>query len=684
MISRKKKDLGRSSALLLILLVAAILRLWQLESMPPGLYHDEAYNGLDALALNQGKTFPQFYEGWELYAQDAHAENPARETRWPIFFEGNYGREPLHIYLMALSVRLFGARPFAIRLVPALAGVVGVLTTYLAARALLKEEQSPGEAEDEQGSFTLLDPALIAAFSLAVFFPAVHFSRFGIRAMLFVPLATLSVYFFWQAINRYQQTPDKSWPITLRFLAAGLCLGLALYSYAAARLFPLVFVIFIPYWFWRDRVALRRLWPRVAVMAGAAFLIALPLLIFFARYPYFFVFRIAYVANKGKGTIEGKPWLTWLLNIGRVVRGLFWQGETHLRHNLPGRPFLDGVQAILFFMGLWASLRQRFSFRMVFLWIWLVVMLLPSILSGDAPHFGRLIGAAPVMALFIGLGLVWFMQQLNGRLSWYTARRANLLVGLILAISLAWTAWDYFGRYARQPELPAVFYQADWELGQYAAAQAAETNLYLSPNQEEMATIYFALTDASRLQSYNGELGLVAAGEPGKESLYLLRPEASVSLAALQAQFPEGRIGEPGEDFIPFLVEVDAPRLPQEQQVNIPFDEEIALRGWVMERDEEGLLVTLYWQALTEMMLDYTAYVHVLDAAGDLVAQTDRPPAGYPTNDWKPGEIIIDRYLVSLPPEIGPGEYWLQTGFYYLPTLERVGEPAFLTDFSLP
>ena len=104
-----------------ILLLAAFLRFWQLDTLPPGLYHDEAYNGLDALSLLDGKTFPQFYEGWELYAADAHAQRTAEETRYPLFFEGNYGREPLHVYLMALSVSLFGATPFALRAVPAAA-----------------------------------------------------------------------------------------------------------------------------------------------------------------------------------------------------------------------------------------------------------------------------------------------------------------------------------------------------------------------------------------------------------------------------------------------------------------------------------------------------------------------------------------------------------------------------------
>jgi hypothetical protein len=52
----------------------------------------------------------------------------------------------------------------------------------------------------------------------------------------------------------------------------------------------------------------------------------------------------------------------------------------------------------------------------------------------------------------------------------------------------------------------------------------------------------------------------------------------------------------------------------------------------------------------------------------------DRPPAGYPTTDWRVGEVVVDRYVVALPADMGSGNYRLMTGWYYLPTLERLGE----------
>ncbi|MCA9954843.1 MAG: hypothetical protein KC434_09005, partial [Anaerolineales bacterium] len=343
--------------LLLIVLLAAFLRLWQLEALPPGLYHDEAYNGLDALSLVQGKTFPQFYEGWELYAQEAHGENPPEPTRWPIFFEGNYGREPLHIYLMAFSVWLLGPTPFAIRLVPALSGVLAVLLTYFAAKELLNQPDGtvkrPVTANRSPISNLQTYTPLLAAFFLAILVPAIHFSRFGLRAMVFVPVEMLTVIFFWRGYNRSQNPLSprhrrSANAATLSFLTAGFFLGLGIYIYAAARLFPLLFVLFVLFWAWRDWPSLRANLLNLGGMTAVSFLTALPILLFFWRYPYFFVFRIAYVANRGLGTVEDRPLLTWLLNVGRVVRGLYWQGETHLRHNLPGRPYLDPIQGIFF------------------------------------------------------------------------------------------------------------------------------------------------------------------------------------------------------------------------------------------------------------------------------------------------------------------------------------------------
>ncbi len=667
--------------LLAVMLLAAFFRFWRLESLPPGLYHDEAYNGLDALSLNQGKLFPQFYEGWEGYAEDAHSGQLAKETRFPVFFEGNYGREPLHIYLMALSIGLIGATPFAIRAVPAATGVLAVLTTFLAARALFSEREAVGRP--------YLVP-LLAALVMAILYPAIHFSRFGIRAMVFVPVETMAVAFFWWGVSRREKInlTRRDAGTWLFFLLSGFFLGLALYTFAASRLLPLVWIIFVPLWFLQDREAFRFHWWHVAGMAGIALLSALPLLLFFLRYPYYFVFRIAYVANRGKGVVEGRPVMTWLLNVGRVLRGLLWQGETHLRHNLPGRPYLDPIQVVFFLLGLIKAVRQIAQPRFQFILIWFVVMLLPSILSGDAPHFGRLSGAAAPMAILAAMGIVWLYDRLHqflgSRLDGGGAKKAAIIViTALLVFSTLWSAVDYFVRYAQHPALATDFYLADWQLGKYMQEEAGSGRVYLSPTQAELATILFGLEDVERLRNYNSSQELIPAGIPGIASLYLLGADEQAELAALQAYFPDGMPGTEVEGYVPFNVAANAQRNQLTEATNVAFDQTIRLIGWSIAGDDENLLVKLAWQAALPMNKDYTVFVHLIDGEGNLLAQQDRQPEGYPTSDWQPGEIVVDSFAVAQPGDLAlDDEVSLRTGFYYLPTLEALGETAELSSFS--
>jgi hypothetical protein len=77
----------------------------------------------------------------------------------------------------------------------------------------------------------------------------------------------------------------------------------------------------------------------------------------------------------------------------------------------------------------------------------------------------------------------------------------------------------------------------------------------------------------------------------------------------------------------------------------------IRLLGYDLEAGSggEGLVLTLHWQAVAPVEQDYTVFVHLVDAAGEILAQGDGPPlaGGYPTSYWRPGEIVVDAHLVE-------------------------------------
>ncbi|MGC8782046.1 MAG: hypothetical protein ACP5UQ_14385, partial [Anaerolineae bacterium] len=104
--------------LALLLLVAAFFRLWQIGDIPPGLFGDEATDGLDALDVLAG--------------------------RGAIFFPANYGREGLHMWIVAAMFRLMGVTPLALRLPSVIAGIVTVLATYWLGQELFRAATSAG------------------------------------------------------------------------------------------------------------------------------------------------------------------------------------------------------------------------------------------------------------------------------------------------------------------------------------------------------------------------------------------------------------------------------------------------------------------------------------------------------------------------------------------------------------
>ncbi|NDJ36032.1 MAG: hypothetical protein GYB64_15360 [Chloroflexi bacterium] len=92
----------------------------------------------------------------------------------------------------------------------------------------------------------------------------------------------------------------------------------------------------------------------------------------------------------------------------------------------------------------------------------------------------------------------------------------------------------------------------------------------------------------------------------------------------------------------------------------------------------------LVWQALDPPAGSYTVFVHLLDAAGQIVAQQDRQPhvggRPYPPDLWVPGEVVADDpYMLSLPAELPGGPYRLRIGWYVPETgdILPVGGDAF-------
>ncbi len=167
--------------------------------------------------------------------------------------------------------------------------------------------------------------------------------------------------------------------------------------------------------------------------------------------------------------------------------------------------------------------------------------------------------------------------------------------------------------------------------------------------------------------------------EPGRTLLEKYRlpiapelPSGSYPLA-LELRDAAGR-PFPGERLVLGQVRVDTIErmfaLPED--IAVPLDYRFApgitLRGAspgaLSARAGGTLPLTLVWRGEGQTAVPVTAFVHLLDESGAIVAQADRWPGGLPSDVWSAGQVIVDEYALALPADLAPGAYRLAVGLY--------------------
>ena len=279
----------RRGLLLLIVLLAAFLRLYRFTTAPPGLYRDEAMDGCNALeALETGRFQP--------------------------FYPEDGGREGLYVNLAAIPIRLFGNVPWAVRLPAAVAGILTVWAVGLLG-----------------GELFSAPVGLLAAFFLATSFWHLNFSRISLRGILAPCLLAWAIYLLLVGIRR-----SRWWLVAL----AGVVYGLGFYTYMAYRVTPLLIALVL--------LARKPGWRAAGAFAAPAVVVAIPLLIYFVEHPGTFWGRAAQVS-----VFAGPhPAREIVLNAWRTGRMLLTRGDHNWRHNVAWQRELFWPVAILFVVGL--------------------------------------------------------------------------------------------------------------------------------------------------------------------------------------------------------------------------------------------------------------------------------------------------------------------------------------------
>jgi len=366
-------------AVIALLILAAGLRVWQIDQVPPGLHHDEVING-------------------EIVENDIFAGHPA-------IFYATGGREGLFHLTLAAALRLIGYSSIGFRFAGFFWGMIGLAAIYALANRLLGRRV-----------------AFITLAFAAISFWSIYEGRAATRSVSMIAVSALAAVAFFSA----WQPSDR--PRLRKWIMAGALLGLALYTYIAARVIPIVFLACLAYLALTQWRSVRAAWRGIAVYAAAAIAVVAPLVVYLSLRPAVDL-RFQMLTENIDAARAGNflPVLTTALQ----TLGMFvWQGDPQWHYNVAGAPVFDPVTSVLFLLGLALAVWRVRRFPYAFYLIWLSITLIPGMLSGPAPHYMRTAAAQVAAYTFVGIGSAGAIGWAEGRgRAW--SRFAAIVIGLI-------------------------------------------------------------------------------------------------------------------------------------------------------------------------------------------------------------------------------------------------------------
>lgn len=424
-------------ALLGIIIVAAVLRLWQIGEVPASPDWDEASLGYNAYSIL--KTGRDEYGTW-----------------FPVALRSfdDY-KPPLYMYLTVPFVGLFGLETWAVRLPSAIAGILAVIGTYYLVYEL----------------FRSYHVSRITSFLLALSPWHIQFSRIAFEANIGVTINIWGVYLFLKGIKKNR----------FLYLSAFL-FGLGLYAYHSERIFLPLLVVTLLLLFRKELMKRRR---EVLIAAFVGLITASPILLTFLDPATLSRIRgtssfadqtpllARSVAKLEEDQQNGNAWgavfdnrrLVWATTLleGYLshysFRWLFLTGDNP-RHHAPdvGLVYLVELPFVLWgFYSLVISWKEKSS-KLVLTWF-LIAPIAAAPTTG-LPHAIRTLVFLPTFQIMAALGIISL---------WKKNRLLFAFTFLLFTFNVIYYLHMYFGHMNRE-------YSQFWQYGYKQAVEYAKTH----------------------------------------------------------------------------------------------------------------------------------------------------------------------------------------------------------------
>ena len=675
-----------TGVLLALMLAVALLRFQRLDALPPGLVEDEDRDGMGALRVLQGELAVFFPD------VDPH------------------GRDASVIYAAALSTLLFGRTLFAMHLPTALGSAGMVFAVFWMGRLLFGRDEEGEQATPWRGLLI----GGVGAGLMAISISQTVMGRTSYNHITQLPLLlTLCLGLLWRGWK------ERSWR---RVALAGACAGLLPYTYPVARFTPVLFVFFGLSFL----APLRAVnWGKVrqelrwaALFAGVAALVAAPLLVHFALHPEHLFLRSKHLWVFEPSFSQRGPLGLFLINVWEHLMAFGIDGDPHIRSNYAGQPMLNPVAAVFFWLGVGMTVRrwQRSAYRLLLLW--LVIMLVPGILAweGSPPGFIRMLAATPAIYLLAGVGVWEAFSFLRGRFFREDATRAAVVVASVISAALLAqgivTYRTYFDKWAADPRVHMYYVVPRTTLFQMLNAQLPEPGtVYLVPNVESSYSYGYLNRGGAQVHFFNPSApDLVQMVESelkeyaGLSTVKVVAGVGDSSWAGFGARRFAMLLNKYGRylgsDEYPDIlihsftdISFDRPwtLFDELEPLTVEYDGGIALQGFALGQGEQQLSseqllslgenrflwLVLKWQLAPGVDIDYAISVRLHDAEGGAVHQKDstlwqrfqRPAVGEGSSGQFDTLVPLD-----LPADLQPGEYELRLVVYDTATLKPTVE----------
>ncbi len=497
--------------------VAASVRLPLLTEIPAGIHGDEAWTGIDAVRVLE--------EGWiGPYVRSA------------------LGQASGPIYVAAPFVGLFGETVFSIRLAGAVMGIATVLVAYLAFRVMF--DRTVG---------------VFAAILLAVGVWHLHYSRLAFPVIAWPLMEMLTLLFLFLAIK------SGRW---LHYALAGLFAGAGVYTYNAYPVFALPVALFVG---WialglalaRERRAelLRRYAARVALMAGVALLVALPMMRYVtdSSNEYFNHQQTISLFEQSEWTQAGTWGRAELLkdNAWDFYRAAFWSGDPDEADGAGQQAMVDRVSLVLMIAG--AVVLVVRWWRPASVAVLLLVLLVPlgTIVTVQGTY-RQTLGVVPFLALLAAMPLALWWQQSARFVPHLRYASYAVIVGVVGLISFLNLSF-YFGEFPDSSVARVTFSPELTETAEFIADLPDGDVVYFYSDRwgfDYEVTRYLAADrageDRSTVFSESKEFSLEA--DPTQNVAFVFMDPYQERLSDAATRYPGGTEVDGGGSYVAYLL----------------------------------------------------------------------------------------------------------------------------------